>query len=311
MALYIAFVLNPYIIFQMTFSIEAGRRCDSGPGTFIFETKQGDEILRFVEVAIQQQKSLAVTGGSSAVISPSSPFPMQPGSGNLLDIHMNTYSDFSCSPVRSSSICPIGSTELELVTGSSQTKQRHPGEFISLPEIVYSNPAVAVGLDKCTHTQPVRSQVTVKNNSPGHCYNKDLEPVYSDPADIIQPTVHPQKYGPANLAKSTETLDYGSASEPVYAEISHFTPYPAQKQGSIVQNEEEPIYSLPEPCTVHKTQEDVPTSAAKDSKQNMQCNMTEEVIYSQVKKPKKITKPQDKYTIYRAQEIMSEDLGLI
>ncbi|MCJ8730296.1 hypothetical protein PDJAM_G00182700 [Pangasius djambal] len=299
---------------KTTFSIEAGRRCDSGPGTFIFETKQGDEIIHLMELAIQQQKSLAVTGGSAAVLSPCSPLPKRPGSANLLDIHNNTYSDSSLSPVYASPVYPIGSAESECikpVTGSPQTTQRHPGEPISLPEIVYSNPVDAVWLDKCTHTQPVSSEVTVKNSSPGHCYNQDLEPVYSDPVDVFQPTFNPQKYASANLAKTTETLHYVSQSEPVYSEISHFTPYPAQKQGSMVQNEEEPIYSLPEVCAVHKTQEDIHTSTAKDSKQNTQCNMTEEVIYSQVNKPKKSTKPQDKYTVYRAREIMSEDLGLI
>lgn len=291
----------------MTFSIEAGRRCSSGPGTFIFETKQGEELLRLVEIAIQQQKSLAITGGSCTVISPSSPLPKRPGSGNLLDSHINTYSDVGFSPVHSRSVSPISSAELECIkniTGSSQATRRNPGDITTLPEIVYANPIDTVGLDKCTHAQPVRPQATVK--SCGHC----CEPVYSDPVDVIQPTFNPQKYSSANLSKSTETLHYDSQSEPVYSEISHFTSYPAQKQGSLVQNAEEPIYSLPENCTVHKTQEDVPPNATEDSKQNTQSNM-EEVIYSQVNKPKKTTKPQEKYTIYKAQEIMSEDLGLI
>lgn len=296
----------------MTFSCEAGRRCESGPGTFIFETKQGDEILRLVEQAIQQQKSLAVTGGSPAVLSPSSPLHKRPGSGNLLDVHIN--SDSSISSVYSSPLSPISSAETECikpVTGSSQTIQRHPGESISVPEIVYSDPVDAVGLDKCMHTQPMRSQVTVKNSCPGRCFYNELEPVYSDPINAIQPTFSTQQYGSAHIAKSVETLNYISESEPVYSEIPHFTPYPGQKQNNVVQNDDEPIYSLPEVCAVHKTQESNHTSTAKDSKQNTQSNMTGEVIYSQVNKPKKSTKPQDKCTNYKAQEIMSEDLGLI
>ncbi|RMC14576.1 hypothetical protein DUI87_09674 [Hirundo rustica rustica] len=39
------------------FSFEAGRRCDSGPGNFTFETKQGNEIFRLVEASIQEQKA--------------------------------------------------------------------------------------------------------------------------------------------------------------------------------------------------------------------------------------------------------------
>lgn len=39
------------------FSFEAGRRCDSGPGNFTFETKQGNDIFTLVDQAIQSQKA--------------------------------------------------------------------------------------------------------------------------------------------------------------------------------------------------------------------------------------------------------------
>ncbi|NXF39495.1 DOK1 protein, partial [Nyctibius bracteatus] len=42
---------------KVMFSFEAGRRCDSGPGNFTFETKQGHEIFRLVEASIQEQKA--------------------------------------------------------------------------------------------------------------------------------------------------------------------------------------------------------------------------------------------------------------
>lgn len=41
------------------FSFEAGRRCESGPGNFTFETRQGNEIFQVVEAAIQAQKAQA------------------------------------------------------------------------------------------------------------------------------------------------------------------------------------------------------------------------------------------------------------
>ncbi|GLD70976.1 docking protein 1, partial [Lates japonicus] len=44
---------------RVMFSFEAGRRCDSGPGNFTFETKQGNEIFMLVDQAIQSQKALA------------------------------------------------------------------------------------------------------------------------------------------------------------------------------------------------------------------------------------------------------------
>ncbi|XP_028855167.1 docking protein 1b isoform X2 [Denticeps clupeoides] len=44
---------------RVMFSFEAGRRCDSGPGNFTFETKQGNEIFMIVENAIREQKAQA------------------------------------------------------------------------------------------------------------------------------------------------------------------------------------------------------------------------------------------------------------
>ncbi|XP_068612010.1 docking protein 1b [Brachionichthys hirsutus] len=44
---------------RVMFSFEAGRRCDSGPGSFTFDTKQGNEIFTLVDRAIQSQKVLA------------------------------------------------------------------------------------------------------------------------------------------------------------------------------------------------------------------------------------------------------------
>uniref|UniRef100_H9GF21 IRS-type PTB domain-containing protein n=1 Tax=Anolis carolinensis TaxID=28377 RepID=H9GF21_ANOCA len=48
------------------FSFEAGRRCESGPGNFTFETAQGNEIFRLVEAAIQSQKAQAEENRRSA-----------------------------------------------------------------------------------------------------------------------------------------------------------------------------------------------------------------------------------------------------
>ncbi|XP_065693929.2 docking protein 1 isoform X1 [Patagioenas fasciata] len=42
---------------KVMFSFEAGRRCDSGPGNFTFETKQGNEIFQLVEASIREQKA--------------------------------------------------------------------------------------------------------------------------------------------------------------------------------------------------------------------------------------------------------------
>ncbi|KAG5280570.1 hypothetical protein AALO_G00061640 [Alosa alosa] len=55
---------------KMTFSFEAGRRCQSGEGNFEFETKQGNEIFQAVEAAINLQRPTMprrqASGGVSA-----------------------------------------------------------------------------------------------------------------------------------------------------------------------------------------------------------------------------------------------------
>nr|XP_056716778.1 docking protein 2 [Euleptes europaea] len=53
---------------KVMFTFEAGRRCASGEGSFEFLTKQGDEIIRVIETAINAQRAAGMTdqckGGS-------------------------------------------------------------------------------------------------------------------------------------------------------------------------------------------------------------------------------------------------------
>ncbi|KAI7813927.1 docking protein 1b [Triplophysa rosa] len=44
---------------RVMFSFEAGRRCESGPGNFTFETKQGNDLFHIIENAIREQKAQA------------------------------------------------------------------------------------------------------------------------------------------------------------------------------------------------------------------------------------------------------------
>ncbi|XP_054449574.1 docking protein 1 isoform X2 [Pteronotus mesoamericanus] len=53
---------------KVMFSFEAGRRCPSGPGTFTFQTAQGNDIFQAVETAIQRQKAQGKAGQGQDVV---------------------------------------------------------------------------------------------------------------------------------------------------------------------------------------------------------------------------------------------------
>ncbi|XP_062852478.1 docking protein 2 [Trichomycterus rosablanca] len=266
-------LLRRYGCDKTTLSIEAGRRCESGPGTIQFDTQQGEQILRLMELAIQQQKNLTVSGGNTTLFSPFSPLPKVPSIDSLLDV---ISSDSGMSP----SVYSFGSEDNKPPVVSSKSTQRYSAESICLPE---------VGFVECVYSQPadaIRSQQT--DNTRPRQY-KDIEPVYSDPVDIIHRTSNPQTH----VSHATETTHCGSQPEPVYAEVLYVVPQSGQKK------EEETIYSLPDIGKVCKPRNADESSPAVD-----------EVIYSQVNKARKPIKPQDESTA-NIKRIMSEDLGLI
>ncbi|XDB55040.1 hypothetical protein AB1E18_008511 [Capra hircus] len=53
---------------KVMFSFEAGRRCPSGPGTFTFQTAQGNDIFQAVETAIHRQKTQGKAGQGQDVL---------------------------------------------------------------------------------------------------------------------------------------------------------------------------------------------------------------------------------------------------
>uniref|UniRef100_A0A672KQV9 Docking protein 2-like n=1 Tax=Sinocyclocheilus grahami TaxID=75366 RepID=A0A672KQV9_SINGR len=187
---------------KMLFSIEAGRRCESGPGTFNFETRQSDEIIRLTESAIRLQKSLAVTGDrhSPRSRSPRSPLPRRPDSFTLLDTEgsnspqpSDTKLPLNPNPadvlgpniyaVHTKPSSPIGLTEPKDSICSLKSTHSDPGGGISLIEPVYSNPAILIG-----RHEPVCADIKTDPLQSHHW--DESEPVYSDPADVIRPKLN-------------------------------------------------------------------------------------------------------------------------
>ncbi len=283
----------------MLFSIEAGRRCESGPGTFNFETRQSDEIIRRIELAIRQQKSLAVTGDrqsphSPRSRSPRSPLPRRPESITLL------YTEGSNSPQPSDAKLSMNPNPADVldpnVYAISNPVHTKPASPIGLTEPVYANPAILIGSHESVYAD-------IKTDPPLSHHRDESEPVYSDPADFIRP-----KPNNCVQANPTDTIDCrpvkptpnnGKQQEPVYSEVYGHVKLNTSKR--LDQKTEEPIYSVPE--IVQSTQNN-------NSQQNM---MPEEnqPIYSKVNKPPKTPQPFHEKKLSRNPLVVSEDLGMI
>uniref|UniRef100_A0A3B5B9Z4 Docking protein 2-like n=1 Tax=Stegastes partitus TaxID=144197 RepID=A0A3B5B9Z4_9TELE len=71
---------------KSTFSFEAGRRCESGEGSFEFDTKQGNLLFQAVEAAINLQKVSAPLRQTSGGGQVSEPDPQLPQSGGVYSL---------------------------------------------------------------------------------------------------------------------------------------------------------------------------------------------------------------------------------
>ncbi|XP_027872781.1 docking protein 1 [Xiphophorus couchianus] len=82
---------------KVSFTVEAGRRCESGPGTFCFETQQADKIFNLIQSNIKRNALAAASGSQSqdtekvlvTNIQPHSPLPKIPDLTNMADILEN------------------------------------------------------------------------------------------------------------------------------------------------------------------------------------------------------------------------------
>ncbi|XP_017803155.2 docking protein 1 isoform X2 [Papio anubis] len=100
---------------KVMFSFEAGRRCPSGPGTFTFQTAQGNDIFQAVETAIHRQKAQGKARQGHDVLRADShegevaegKLPSPPGPQELLDSPPALYAE----PLDSLRIAPCPSQD--------------------------------------------------------------------------------------------------------------------------------------------------------------------------------------------------------
>ncbi|XP_054635586.1 docking protein 1 [Dunckerocampus dactyliophorus] len=237
---------------KMVLTIEAGRRCDSGPGTFTFETQQAEKIFNLIQSTIKQ-KTLAVASGSHPQkedtvlvtnLQTNSPLPKTPEMSS-----MDSILETGGTPVNISLVSEdtVGCQDDSAHSSESPSPQPAPITLMPLP--------VVPKLDK----PPVGV----------HCYQSEAE--YANPNDCILTLPKPQAtkslyVDPASILPlcppSSQALKPPSFSphpcfvishpDTVYSEVydkvrpGQNEPHASLSQGNMMHlPEDEPIYAEP------------------------------------------------------------------
>ncbi|KAL4601550.1 docking protein 1-like isoform X2 [Arapaima gigas] len=170
-------LLRRYGYDKETFSMEAGRRCDSGPGSFSFESCQSSEIFVQVENIIHEQTLGALESGSvgeaeplarrSLPTPPRSPLPPSPRRPALLE---------QCSPYAEPADC-LRSAPVLLAPPALRRQDNQP-------EPLYSDVYDLVDVDltqrtACLGLENARGGVDSCPGSSEKAEREEPEPLYS------------------------------------------------------------------------------------------------------------------------------------
>ncbi|NXK89145.1 DOK1 protein, partial [Formicarius rufipectus] len=229
---------------KVMFSFEAGRRCDSGPGNFTFETKQGNEIFRLVEASIQEQKAQVEENRQSCdsldADSPSMVLLRQALAESLsLELPAERNDTVASKVV----LVPKAGAAAEERDATSLLKTR------TLPELPVAQSKPVVPSTPPRSPLPKVLRAVLPAEDPSSVYSEPLDsvkglrprpdPLYSDPVDS-KPTSGAKAAGVASDEMKLRLLTplYSGAYEQVWAEGR--SPAPA------VPGQREHIYDEPE-----------------------------------------------------------------
>ncbi|NXC49160.1 DOK1 protein, partial [Penelope pileata] len=173
---------------KVMFSFEAGRRCDSGPGNFTFETKQGNEIFRLVEASIREQKAQVEENrqscGSLDTDSPSVVLIRQ-ALADSLSLELPAEGDDTAAPRAGLAPRPMAAAEERDAVSLLKTR--------TLPEPPVPQPKPAVPSTPPRSPLPKAPRAVPLDKDPSSLYSEPLDsvkgfrpwldPLYSDPVD--------------------------------------------------------------------------------------------------------------------------------
>lgn len=217
---------------QMVFTIEAGRRCDSGPGTFTFETQEAENIFSLIQSTIKQ-KTLGAGGSQNqegekcdvaSIRSRSrSPLPKVSEVASLLENSLNVEEGKCIAPQELSApsqTAPITLMPLPLIP----THSGLPGGLQSdHSDGVYADPADCI------------RSVSSPQSSTAH---------YVDPASVL-PLKPPTSREPTHRSPSPRIVFDSDHPDSVYSEV-YDKLGPVQSKSAFTQRKaDEPIYAEP------------------------------------------------------------------
>ncbi|NXD26988.1 DOK1 protein, partial [Spelaeornis formosus] len=209
---------------KVMFSFEAGRRCDSGPGNFTFETKQGNEIFRLVEASIQEQKAQVEENRQSCdSLEADSPSMVQIRQALADSLSLELPAEGDDTPAPKAGLAPRASAAAaaEERDAASLLKSR------TLPELPVppAKPAVSGTPPRSPLPKALRAVLPAE----------DLSTVYSEPLDSVkglQPWPDPLYSDPVDSkAVSVAKAPGGAAEEPKPRLPVPPAPYSPYEQG--------------------------------------------------------------------------------
>ncbi|XP_057599697.1 docking protein 1 isoform X2 [Hippopotamus amphibius kiboko] len=161
---------------KVMFSFEAGRRCPSGPGTFTFQTAQGNDIFQAVETAIHRQKAQGKAGQGQDVLRADShegevaegKLASPPGPQELPGSPPALYAE----PLDSLRI-PPGPSQDSVYSDPLDSTPTRAGEGIQLKKLLY--------WDLCEHVQQQLTKAKLTDSKE--------DPIYDEPEGLAPATL--------------------------------------------------------------------------------------------------------------------------
>ncbi|XP_078087599.1 uncharacterized protein LOC144505352 [Mustelus asterias] len=224
--------LRRYGMDQSTFTFEAGRRCDSGQGLFLFNTKEVREIFHLIEIAVKEKESTK-SQRCSALISPGSE------TSTALSQQLSkaaTSSQESLDDKSPGVRMPVQQSTQDTEANPKKTKKiknrDHKGQTFPCSAV----PSPATGGEK---TIPTANE-QVDANVPGEIlyatvkYSKGQ----SKKDNVEEPTINPARY--------SDSYSDDSSTDPVYENVSAVESWLSfEEEPAFLEDINGPIYQNP------------------------------------------------------------------